>query len=176
MKKIIFLDHDGVICYGDNWATRFNKQVGGYKNASKFDINHPDVKLRFDDFNQDSVSVLNEILTETNADIVVSSDWKLYATLDEMGDYYESQGIIKRPVDFTPNWENPGFREPTRDLIREKEIRMWLNDNPDVTTYVAIDDLNLYGLGSQHFVYCDIIVEEGLEEKGIKQKILELLK
>lgn len=176
MRKIIFLDHDGVICYGDKWATRFDKQVGGYKNANKFDVNHPDVKLRFDDFNEGAVSVLNDILTETDADIVVSSDWKLYATVDEMGDYYESQGIIKRPIDFTPNWEHPGFRQPTRDLIREKEIRMWLDDNPEITSYVAIDDLNLFGLGKEHFVYCGIITEEGLEEEGIKQKINNLLK
>jgi hypothetical protein len=46
---------------------------------------------------------LNEILEQTGAEIVVSSDWRIWCSVEEMGDYYESQGIIKRPIDFTGN-------------------------------------------------------------------------
>jgi hypothetical protein len=49
----------------------------------------PLYSIRFDDFDTKSVKILNEILEETGAEIVVSSDWKLHATLEELGEYYE---------------------------------------------------------------------------------------
>ena len=61
------------------------------------------LECRFDDFDKKAIKLLNSILEETGAEIVVSSDWKLHATLEELGDYYIEQGISKRPIAFTPN-------------------------------------------------------------------------
>jgi hypothetical protein len=43
-------------------------------------------------------------LEETGAEIVVSSDWRLHATLEELGDYYLSKGILKAPIAFTKQY------------------------------------------------------------------------
>ena len=101
--RVLMLDNDGVICLSSEWGGRFKKQEkwGGRK-LSMTPLEMP-LKYRFDNFNQKAVKILNEILEETGAEIVVSSDWKLHATLEELGDYYESQGIIKRPIALTPN-------------------------------------------------------------------------
>jgi hypothetical protein len=118
--KILFLDHDGVICLTDNWNTR-QKKWARYRSAnpdsSKY-LPHAPVQIRFDDFDKKAVRILNEIILETDCEIVVSSDWRAHATLDELGDYYLQQGIVKRPVDFTGN-KLPGdakFWDPKTDF------------------------------------------------------------
>ena len=82
--KVIFLDHDGVICLSSEWGGRFKKQEkwGGRK-LSMTPLEMP-LKYRFDNFNQKAVKVLNEILEETGAELVTSSDWKRWANLEEM--------------------------------------------------------------------------------------------
>mgnify|MGYP000985782043 CR=1 FL=1 len=42
----------------------------------------------------EAVKVLNEVLEQTGAELVVSSDWRLHATLEELGEYYLSKGIL----------------------------------------------------------------------------------
>jgi len=106
--KVLFLDNDGVICLSNNWGGRTKKWA-------KYRSENPDssrekkdapVSVRFDDFDKKAIKILNEIIEQTGCEIVVSSDWKLHANLEELGDYYESQGIIKRPIATTPNIQN----------------------------------------------------------------------
>ena len=106
--KIILLDNDGVICLSNNWGGR-TKKLAKYRSAnpdSSDEKKNAPVSVRFDDFDKKSIKVLNEIIETTDAEIIVSSDWKLHANLEELGDYYESQGIIKKPVAVTPNLED----------------------------------------------------------------------
>jgi hypothetical protein len=51
-------------------------------------VGEPPVTIRFDDFNKIAVDVLNDIILTSGADIVISSDWRLYATLEEMKDLF----------------------------------------------------------------------------------------
>jgi hypothetical protein len=185
--KVIFLDHDGVICLSDNWGNRFKKQKkwGGRK-LSMNTLSMP-VEYRFDNFDEKAVKVLNEILEETGAEIVVSSDWKRWATVEEMGEYYESKGIIKKPIAFTDSilyddyddfpWHNIWELEQTRSL----EISQYLGQNPVITHWVAIDDLNMSlrdvddkSWGLKNFVLTPED-KEGIKQTGIKEKVLEYL-
>ena len=59
--------------------------------------------IRMDNFNDKAVKVLNSILEQTGAEIVVSSDWKLYCTLDELKEMFTKYGVVKQPSDVTPN-------------------------------------------------------------------------
>jgi hypothetical protein len=95
--KVIFLDNDGVICLSNNWGSRANKRK---KDKISLVMNDPDVevKYRFDYFDKKAIKVLNQVLEETGAEIVVSSDWRLYANLEELGEYYLSEGIVKKPI------------------------------------------------------------------------------
>ena len=97
--KVIFLDHDGVICLSNNWGGRMKKQKKYGRKLSQ-GIGELPLDARFDDFDKKAIEVLNFILEETGAEIVVSSDWKRWATTEELGVYYEQQGIIKKPIDF----------------------------------------------------------------------------
>jgi len=166
--NVLFLDHDGVICHGDEWGTRFTKQ------DNEFTLNHEDVNLRFDNFNKKSIDILNEIINATDCEIVISSDWKQFATLEEMGNYYINQGIIKKPIDFTPT----RARKLTESLasVRVREISSWMSSNTnlvDVDCYVAVDDMNLYDLGDSHFVWCSPLNDFGINADGIFDKIIK---
>jgi len=196
--KVIFLDHDGVICLSNNWGGRTKKW-------SKYRSQNPDsskekkeapVSVRFDDFDKKAIKVLNEILEETGAEIVVSSDWKRLSNVEEMGEYYESQGITKKPIAFTPNlsectnYDNETFpwsRQWDLEQTRSLEIKQYLQDHPEITHWVAIDDLNMgktgkyYSVSFEHEWGLDNFVltpkgNEGLKQSGIKGKVLEFLK
>ena len=45
---------------------------------------------------------------------------------------------------------------------------------PDVTNWVAVDDMEMFDLGEDHFVHCPL-PREGIKQLGIKEKIIHLL-
>ncbi len=131
-----------------------------------------------------------EIIEETGCEIVVSSDWKLHATLEELGDYYESQGIIKRPIALTPNIQNckdydSNFIWSPRwesEQIRTIEIKQYLHDHPEITHWVAVDDLNMGKIGEpwkDEWAIDNFVLtpkqNEGIKQLGVKEKILNYL-
>jgi hypothetical protein len=200
--NVIFLDNDGVICLANNWGSRRKKQEkwGGLKLSMT--MHEIPLEYRFDNFDPKAVIVLNEILEETNAEIVVSSDWRLYATLEELGDYYESQGIIKRPIGVTDvfhftNWRDDGFvpndedfpwsRNDYREQERHFEIMRYLGNYPSIKNWVAIDDLNMginintsWGASEREWGLSNFVWTprdwEGIKQSGIKDKVLKFLK
>jgi hypothetical protein len=190
VMKTIFLDHDGVVCLSNNWGGR-KKKWAKYRStnpgSSKY-LNEAPVDVRFDDFDKKSIKVLNEILNETGAEIVVSSDWRFHATLEELGDYYKSQGICKKPIAFTDNRLPQGlkFFNPYTDLeeTRSYQILDWLGKHPEVTHWVAVDDLNMsekfgdvsggYQWGLNNFVWTPK-PKEGIKQCGVKEKIINFL-
>jgi hypothetical protein len=193
--KCIFLDHDGVICLSNNWGGR-TKKWSKYRSEnpeSSSDKRDAPVEVRFDDFDEKAVRILNKILEETGAEIVVSSDWKRWANVEEMGEYYESKGIIRKPIALTPDlgdctWENPERESwvwsPRWDLemSRVVEIRQYLHDHPEITHWVAIDDLHLgktdeswKNWGLTNFVLTPRS-NEGIKQSGIKEKVIKYLK
>ena len=195
--KVIFLDHDGVICLSNNWGGRMKKQKKYGRKLSQGVLEMP-VDVRFDDFDKKAIDTLNEILEETNAEIVVSSDWKRWATVEEMGEYYESQGLKKKPIDFTPNlgqctWYIDAYPagfiwSPSWELEQNRiiEIKQYLVDHPEITNWVSIDDLRMgktgldYSVPYEHEWGLDNFVEtprsiEGIKQTGIKKQILKFL-
>lgn len=191
--KVLFLDHDGVICLQPQWGGRFDKQDEYGKKISQ-SIRTLPVEVRFDDFDKQAVKTLNEIIEKTDTEIVVSSDWKRWADVDELGEYYKMQGVIKKPIDITPffndvkvpdnfNWSYSDKLEQSRSL----EILQWLDNHNEVTHWVAVDDLHMgvlcetktYGLverdwGLQNFVWTPMM-REGLKQTGLKKKIIDTL-
>jgi hypothetical protein len=192
--KVIFLDHDGVICLSTEWGGRFKKQTKVGRKLSQSVLSLP-VDARFDNFNKKAITVLNEILEKTGAEIVISSDWKRWATVEEMGEYYEAQGIIKKPIDFTPDlsnctvhggvfiWSPKWDSEQSRSI----EIRQYLHDHPEVTHGVSIDDLNMgikykdpdWGMMERDWGLTNFVLtpmsRQGIKQSGIKDKILNFL-
>ena len=185
--KVIFLDHDGVICLHDNWGSRLKKQKEWGGRKLSMGLNEIPLEYRFDNFDKKAIEVLNEILEKTDAEIVVSSDWKRWATVEEMGQYYESQGIAKKPIAFTDSilyndfedfpWNRSMDLEQTRSL----EIAQYLGQNQHITHWVSIDDLDmsLHGEGKKswglkNFVHTPMMLE-GIKQSGKKEKIIKFL-
>lgn len=186
--KVIFLDHDGVICLSSNWGGRHKKQKK-YQ-LEKLAIMEMPVECRFDNFDQKAIKILNSIIEKTGAEIVVSSDWKNWANVEEMGEYYESKGICKKPIalttdlgkctwysDITWIWSSQWDLEMTRVI----EIKQYLHDHPEITHWVAVDDLDMgkngedwKNWGLDNFVLTPSS-SEGIKQSGIKNKILKHL-
>ena len=195
--KVIFLDNDGVICLSNNWGERAKKWANFKRDNPDVEFTDRPVLCRFDDFDNKAVKVLNEILEQTGAEIVVSSDWRLHANLEELGEYYESQGIIKRPIAvtdqfkdvFPKEWNAFRFRAEL-ELERSVEIGHWLENHPEVTHWVAIDDLNMSPeFLSKYFSHSEDEAKnpglsnfvltprsrEGIKQSGAKEKIIKFL-
>lgn len=188
--RVLILDNDGVICLSNNWGSRFKKQRKYFTEDNPrqgFGDNAP-VDFRFDNFDKKAIKVLNSILEQTDAEIVVSSDWRFHATLEELGEYYLSQGILKKPIDVTTNKLSSDLhyfsRSTDLEESRSYEIKDWLKSHPEVTHWVAVDDLNMserfgeisgnYQWGLKNFVHTPIS-NEGIKQSGIKEKILSFL-
>lgn len=191
--KVIFLDHDGVICLPKQWGSREKKRL---ELINKENITELDkINIKVDDFDKLAVDILNEIIKETECEIVVSSDWKYTLTLEEMGKYYESKGILKKPINYTEPFnykeyieyrisqENQGYSH-TPEEYRAYEIHKYLEKHPEITHWVAIDDLDM-----RYYSWYDediivpwgiknmilTIYNEGLKQTGLKDKILKYL-
>lgn len=168
--KVLFLDHDGVICCTKQFGTRLSK-----KSKEKGEI--------FDQFCPKAIDVLNEILFKTDAEIVVTSSWRTHCDLEYMKKIYSDRGIIKEPIGFTRDLEN--VWDPKDDFneykdfyvlsssIRIKEIKTWLAEHPEVDQWVVVDDLNMKKLG-KNFVLCPS-ENEGIKRLGIKDSIIRIL-
>jgi hypothetical protein len=194
--KALFLDNDGVICLANNWGSRLKKRK---KDGipQQMSMKELPVEYRFDDFDIKAIKVLNEILDETGAEIIVSSDWRLYANLEELGDYYTSQGIIKKPIgvtgvleDIMPSeWSKLRFKAEI-ELERYMEINHWLETHSEIISWVAVDDLNM-GVkylsdrfepkdksdkkpGLTNFVYTPL-GSQGIKQTGKKEQIIKYL-
>lgn len=179
--KVLFLDHDGVICLSSEWGGRYKKKG--------FDSN-PDtpMDIRMDNFNEKAVKVLKEIIEKTDCELVISSDWKRHGTLEQLKEMFITRGI-KPPIDITPFYIGlvregklpKNLVVPYFDSLafeRHIEIEHWLKEHPEVTNWVAVDDLNMTkkdGWGLENFVHCKRPYNEGIKQSGLKEKIIKFL-
>ena len=172
--KVIFLDNDGVMCLSTEWGGR-DKKIKKWKLANPGDPGYVNDRkipahIKMDNFNSKAVKVLNDILAATDAEIVVSSDWKLHCTLEQLQDMFIKYGVSKAPIATTPNHVLKSMDE--LESTRVGEITEWLSSHPDVDKWVAIDDLDLSAL--ECFVHTKRM-KEGIKQSGIKEQILKFL-
>lgn len=134
MKKVIFLDIDGVL------------RPYNYTDAvEKVWKENPDCKTK-DEFGYYfapyAVDALYYILAATNANIVITSDWRRNG-LSEMKRLWRQRRLpgIDKLIGITPMAGQP---------TRGDEIQAYLDDNLDITNYVIIDDLDI---GTPHDLF-----------------------
>ena len=120
MKKVIFLDFDGVMDteYYDQILISEGKPIND-EYGIVFDPN--------------SIRNLKRIVDETYADIVVTSTWKYEMSYADILDMWKARELPGFVTDVTPNI--PGCR------CRGDEIDAWLQDCKDECQYVILDDL-----------------------------------
>ena len=78
MRRVIFLDIDGVLAPIPSWD-------------------------RYGDVNPGCVQVLNEIVAASGADVVVSSTWRHGKTVAELQALLDAAGFVGRVLDKTPS-------------------------------------------------------------------------
>ena len=133
MRKIIFLDIDGVLNTKE-WHSRMTKDTPKDEYGYAFD--------------PVTVKNLAHIIDKTGADIVISSSWKFYgvAKLRKMWEIRNLPGTI---LDITPNTIsdemllNANLEEFQLGVCRGNEIKEWLSRHKgEVSNYVIIDDFD----------------------------------
>jgi hypothetical protein len=157
--RVIFLDHFGVMCL----ANEHGRTSKPYDLPKSYDIR---IMNGFDSFDKNCVNILNDIIRQTDCEIVISSDWKKWANFEELCEFYNKQGIIKIPIGLTPDIKDKNIFSQ-----RTKEILKWLEIN-QVTNWVSVDDLYL---NLNNFVWINK-TDEGIKQKGVKEKIINYLK
>ena len=158
--KVIFLDIDGVLATAYEFL--MNKQKFQKKNyvAEHLNIPYP--------FNDGCVKVFNEILIKTNAEIVLSSDWRKFWTLEKLDLIFRFNGVIKSPIAVT---EIDPVSMSWLEKNRANEIGKYILNNRDIEQWVAIDDLNMSEFMKQTYDDDKMFVTEGIE--GIKKSTLK---
>lgn len=142
MKKIIFLDIDGVL------------------NSSKF-VSENGLENFID---ETKVQLLREIVDATGAEIVLTSTRREYwnrepSLCDEQGEYINRMlgkcglTIFDKTTDISYS-------------ARVTEVMMWVKEN-DVDAYVVFDDEEIYRFPEEHFVKTKL--EEGLQPRHVRR-------
>jgi len=129
MNKIIFLDIDGPLAWG-TWME------GRIKINDNLTIPYPWVK--------EDCDALISILQQTDAKIVLSSDWRMHYSFRDMRNILEFYGIHPAYLfDYTAMNTIKVKMSSTQGMDRANDIIKWLKSNKIKKNWVAIDDLDL---------------------------------
>ena len=165
MRKIIFLDFDGVLNTENyNLVLKRKGKICQDEYGALFDPN--------------AVKQLKRIVDATGADIVIESSWK-YLGLDAMKELWEIRNLPGRVIDITPSsvsdeyLSNVDLDNLDASMLHCKglEISSWLSEKGQSNTrYVIIDDEYVV-LESQSSNFILIIPYEGITEEQANQAI-----
>jgi hypothetical protein len=147
--KLIFLDVDGVL----NNETHFKSEE--YLAQSKVCNDYhksgdkETAKSLYDKsmFCKRNIELLNKLIKDTGAKIVVSSSWRKGRTVDELDSLLESVGIEADVIDKTPTLHFAGLEDYAYSVPRGCEIKAWIETNKSILNskvsklrYVILDD------------------------------------
>ena len=163
MRKILFLDVDGVL---NTERQHWHCQMNGIAPIDRFGYA----------FDPEAVANLATILTETEAEIVISSSWKSIG-LANLLDLWEFRKLPGKIIDTTPNTISDEFllNANLDDMelvpIKGMEIKEWLtNHGKQVSHYVIIDDESgMLPEQQQHFVQTN--PQFGITKRDVERTI-----
>lgn len=134
-QKIIFIDVDGPLAWG-SWAD--GKVIINEGTMNEFTIPYA--------WDVADCEALKTILDETNAKLVLSSDWRFQFSFRQMKDIFQHYGIHpSHLLDMTCQfslWNK--ISRASLEHERALQVVKWTKDNK-ITNWIAIDDLNLSG-------------------------------
>jgi hypothetical protein len=182
--KVIFLDIDGVL---QPWNStqrfkhikemdRVNKELSDKYGIDYTQYHEYDVAAVYFDWDKESVSELRRILEVTGAKIVISSDWRAYSTLERLVDFFRIHDMAEYVIDFNPIEDIYEIKYKNAEYLdfvhfRSIEILRYLNNHPEITKWVAIDDLHLNrDLGDEN-----VVVTYSKMKKEDADKCIEIL-
>ncbi len=140
-RNVIFLDIDGVLqpCrsqkrYG--YDLEQTKREAAEKTGDKgyLELDKYDIGSVYYDWDKTAVEHLHDFLWHNDAEIVISSDWKRFRTIDELRLLFRLHNLDEYITDIVP------YRTGTS---KPEEIGEYLRQHPKLVSYVVIDDLDM---------------------------------
>lgn len=157
IRPTCFLDIDDVIV---TTRQHFSKKL------------HP--KYQTCHFDRKCVDVVNEILEVTKPIIIISSDWKLRFSLEQLNEIFNDNGIAYTITDVTSSlWGTKFTSLHQLEECRAWEIIQYVSEHK-IQNFVAVDDLNMFQWLPNNFVHC-ARSNEGIKQSGVKEKIINIL-
>ena len=132
-KKIIFIDVDGPLAWG-SWAD--GKVIINEGTMNEFTIPYA--------WDVADCEALKTILDETNAKLVLSSDWRFQFSFRQMKDIFQHYGIHpSHLLDMTCQfslWNK--LSRTSLEHERALQIAKWAKDNK-ISNWISFDDMRL---------------------------------
>lgn len=129
LTKILFLDFDGVL--NDSIRIQILKEWKG-------------IKWGCDWIRPELVKILNRIISETEAKIVVSSSWRGKFNKEQLQEILNEQGFIGEVIGTTKILsERNIFKDevPLKFYDRSDEILLWIEENNLNGNWAVLDDI-----------------------------------
>lgn len=171
-RTVIFLDIDGVLQPGIS-QKRFSHDLDKlrerlaiqFKDEKYLSMDKYDLGAVYYDWDKDAVQRLTKLCSAASAEIVISSDWRVYSPIETIIDYFRLHGLNDYIIDITPKLP---------EAQRDDEIAEYLNKHQDVKKFVILDDGYIKAFEKRYpdqFVHCDYIFDE-LSYKKAKKILL----
>ena len=166
MKKIVFLDIDGVL-NSNFWNENHQREIS-------------DGTL----IDESKIILLCKLIADTNAEIILHSGWKYWFDSDlkplrkeaeNLRTLLEKEGLTIAGV--TPDHATDEIRESKKfSLVKAGEILAWLGQHNDVDNWVVLDDLDLHNEKIEmHQVKTDQRVGLTIEDVEKAKSILQFI-
>jgi len=138
--KLIFLDIDGVLNYKLFWKEK--------RQCERRDELSDDAPDGAHDLCENRIELLNSLIEDTGAKVVVSSSWRKNRTIEELQTVLDYKGFKGEVIDKTPclyfKEREDGYH---RSVPRGNEIKAWMEMNKGIlgekfskVKYVIFDD------------------------------------
>lgn len=181
--KVIFLDIDGVLQpYKSENRFEIDRKALRERLSKELNIdytiyNEYDVAACYADWDKEAVERIKKIIKETDAKIVISSDWRSKELPNKMKDFLkiwnmdqywggENDDIdeekMKEAIEYVKSRENPHWS------YRAIEILDYVYKHKEITNYVAIDDMDISVGLDGHFVKTENLINDEQVEKCIE--------
>lgn len=142
MNRILFLDFDGVL----------------NSDAFLLTVKNRDNPIAL--LSRRKVALLNKIVEETGAKVVISSHWRYEFTIGEIRSILEELGFKGQIIGITPI---------IMGMPRGYEIHGWLSGFPGKREFVILDDQDNMDFLSPHLIQTNSSV--GLTDENVQQVI-----
>lgn len=124
------------------------------------------------------MSRLNRLIAETDAQIVISSSWRLFARWQDLGPALARYGLVGEVVGETPDlindatWLEAWRRREGAPFTYERlergwEIAEWLRLHPEATSFAILDDCSDMAHLRHRLVLVDPVI--GLDDPDIER-------
>ena len=134
MEKIIFLDIDGVL-NSNFWNASHQREIS-------------DGTL----IEEEKVALLGTLVKRTDAKLVLHSGWRVWFGEGMQPARKEAKRLVEmlkaygmELTDVTPDLTTEEIRRTKKfSLVKAQEILAWLEQHPQVGTWIVLDDLDLH--------------------------------